>query len=67
MIKLDPNLPEAEVLEIYKASCTKAWTASENQKLLEAYKMCGSDYSAISLHVGTKSKKQVHSKLVHLQ
>ena len=64
MIKRDPTLPEAELLETLKASKTNYWTASENQKLLEAW---GLDYSAISLHVGTKSTKQVQNKLDRIQ
>ena len=50
MIEKDPTLPEAELLETLKAKSTnsKVWTASENQKLLEAYELWGWDYSAIS-------------------
>ena len=48
MIKKDPTMPEAELLETLKAYSTKLWSASENQKLLEAYELWGWDYSAIS-------------------
>ena len=65
MIEKDPTLPEAELLEILKAKGT--WNTSEHQKLMEAYETWGLDYSAISLHVGTKSTEQVHSKLKRLQ
>ena len=50
MIEKDPSLPEAELMETLKAqsSNSKVWTASENQKFLEAYELWGWDYSAIS-------------------
>ena len=63
MIEKDPTLPEAELLETLKASSTNSWTASENQKFVEAYEMWGKDYSAISLHVGTRSTKQIRGKV----
>ena len=64
MIEKDPTLPEAELLETLKLISVnvKWWTASENQKLLEAYELWGWDFSAISHHVGTKSYDQVHNK-----
>ena len=67
MIKKDPTLLEAELLEILKADKAKMWSASENQKLLEAYETWKLDYNAISLHIGTKSIGQVYSKLNHLK
>ena len=67
MIEKDPTLPEAELLETLKARSPKLWSASENQKLFEAYEIWGLDYSAISQHVGTKSNKQVYNKLKVLQ
>ena len=67
-IEKDPTLPEAELLKTLKSDCTKLWTASENKKLVEAYEIWGElDYSAISLHVGTKSTEQVQGKLKVLQ
>ena len=64
MIEKDPTLPEAKLQETLKANSTnsKSWTASENQKLLEAYELWGWDYSAISQHVGTKSTEQINTK-----
>ena len=64
MIEKDPTLPEAELQETLKAqsSNSKVWTASENQKFLEAYELWGWDYSAISQHIGSKSNDQVHNK-----
>ena len=67
MIENDPTVPEAELLETLKVNNCKYWTASENQKLLEAYEIWGLDYNAISTHVGTKSTEQVHTKLLNLQ
>ena len=66
MIEKDPTLPEAELLEVLKNVNPKFWTAVDNQKLLEAVETWGQDDSAISLHVGTKSIEQVHTKLQSL-
>ena len=63
MIEKDPTMPEVELLETLKAYSTKYWSASENQKFVEAYEIWGKDYSAISLHVGTRSTIQIRGKL----
>ena len=47
-IEKDPTLPEAELLETLKASNPMYWTASENQKLLEAYELWGWNNRAIA-------------------
>ena len=67
MIEKDPTLLEAELLETLKTKNTKTWSASENQKLLEAYETWGKDFRAISLHVGTKSIEKVYNKMQHLR
>ena len=67
MIEKDPTLLEAELLETLKTNKNKFWSATENQKFLEAYESWRMDNSAISLHIGTKSTEQVRRKIDGLE